>query len=501
MTPAARIRSRTSRLFGVGALGLSLACSACGGGGPAVPADLREAAMTFSGASDRSRTPRFRLLQDSVNHVLARACVTGASLSDLEQLGVADLRTRLDTLAAGRVVRLEGERCEPGFPVFLGSRRRALAREADAAAARLAPFVESLAVRVDSLAGGRADIAFHLLWSRVMDVAWDAAWRHAFPRDSMPMVRWLVVPERRYAVGTNYNGAVGGGSLAATWAPRFQEHLEPVADLDLDLTKLGWRLPVPDDSARALLTRFGLLDSAGASRLFAYPGDGPLDSALSEMARAYGLRAASATDWVEAGNRLATDPRDLLVILLHEIAYSVYERLAQAGRLDVPRVLTEGSPRTDAARLVSLVLGRPPRPGDEATAVWVRNGYRGSEDVVRQFRLAVAADPNDAQLLLHLGTSLYDIGRYDAAVGELQRAAAAARRDSSAQLLYDWSRIWVGHCYDAMGQRARALAIYREVARTGEPSQQMMMGQYGIGPITARAWAEQRLESPFRVPQ
>ena len=426
--------------------------------------------------------------------------MAGASLSSLERLGFADLRTRLDTLAAGRVVRLDGERCEAGFPVFLGARRTALTREAEAAAAPLAPFVESLAVRLDSLVGSRRDIGFHLLWSRVMDEAWDAAWRRAFPRDSMPAVRWLVVPERRLAVGTNFDQAVGDGSLAATWAPRFQEHLEPLADLEFEVTKLGWRLPLPDDSARAALSRLGVLDSAGASRLFAYPRGGPLDSALEGMARAYGVRAGSAADWRAVGARLETDPRDLFVILLHEIAYSVYERLAAAGRLDVPSVLTDGSPRTDAARLVSLALGRPPRPGDEAMAAWVRNGYRGSDDVVRQFRLAVAAEPDDARFRFHLGTSLYDIGRYAEAVGEFQRAAAAARRDSSAAILIDWSRIWVGHAYDAQGQRPRALAIYRQVARTGEASEQMMMGQYGIGPVTARAWAEQRLQTPFRGP-
>ena len=500
MSPSQRYGSHASRLLAAGALGLSLVCSACGGGSAAVPLDLREAAASFSGGYDRSRLPRLRLLQDSVNHVIARSCVAGASLRELERLGLADLRARLDTLAAGRVIRLRDERCEPGFPVFLGRRRRALTREADAAAGRLAPFVESLAVRVDSLAGGRRDVAFHLLWSRVMDVAWDAAWRRAFPRESLPMVRWIVVPERRLAVGTNSYQVVGDGSLAVTWAPRFAEHLEPVADLELELTKLGWNHPVPDDSARATLTRFGLLDSLGASRLFAYPGNGALDSALTELVLAYAERAATAADWVEAGRRLETDPRDLFVILLHEIAYGVYERLADAGRLDVPRVLTEGLPRDHAASLVSLALGRPPGPVDDAMAAYLRNGWRGSEEVVRQLRLAVAAYPDEIRARWTLGLSLYDIGRYGEAIGEFQRVAAAARRDSTVRNLNDWSRIWAGHAYDALGLRPRALVIYREVARTGDSTSQLMMGQYRIGPITARAWAEQRLESPFRAP-
>ena len=496
MSPRPRTTLGTG-LLPAGALVVSLACPACGGGRPAVPADLTRAAANFSGGYDRSRAPRFRPLQDSVNHLLARVCVAGASIDELERLGIADLRPRLDTLAAARVVRLDGRRCEAGFPVFLGARRAALTHEADAAAARLAPFVESLAVRVDSLAGGRGDITFHLLWSRVMDAAWDAAWRRAFPKDSLPTVRWLVAPEARFAVGTNYDQAVGGGSLAATWATHFTEHLEPLADHQLELTQLAWRRPVGDDSARAVLVRFGLLDSLGASRLFAFPAGGPLDSALDRLAQAYGARAATAADWVQAGRRLETDPRDLFVILLHEIAYSVFGRLSSAGRLDVPRVLTDGLPRTDAARLVSLVLGRPPGPGDEALAAYARNGWRGSEAVVRQLRLAVVAAPGDVQIHWTLAVGLYDLGRYDEAAGEFRWVTAAARRDSTHRILVDWSRLWVGHCYDGLGQRPRALAVYREVARTGDSTQQMMMTQYGIGPVTARAWARQRLASPF----
>jgi len=453
--------------------------------------------MYFSGG-DASRVPRLRLLQDSVNLRLARACVVGEDLSALLPLGGSNLPARLDTLAAGRVIRVGGGRCGPGFPVFLGARRRALSREADAAAARLAPFVDSLAARVDSLAGDRHDLAFHLLWSRVVDEAWDAAWRRAFPRDTMPAVTWLALPERRFAVGTNYEQTVGDGDLALTWAPRFSEHLGPLADRAYELTLLAWQRPVTDDSARALLARYGILDSLGGSRLFAYPRGGTLDSALDALSREYGDRAAAAVDWAEAGRRFDTDPRDLFVILLHEIAYGEFERLADAGRLREPALLATGSPRADAVRLVSLVTGRPLRPADEAMAAYARNDWHGSPEVVRRLRLALAAEPGDVETRWTLGLGLYDVGRYAEAAAEFRRVEAEARRDPTVRLRADWSRLWIGHCYDALGQRARALAIYREVARTGDASTTMMMSQYGIGPITARAWAQLRLKAPFR---
>ena len=497
MIPAATPRFGLSRLLEAGALAAFLACPSCDRGTAAIPSDLGAATFSFSG-SDASRVPRFGLLEDSTYRRLARACVAGETVRALERLGVADLRTHLDSLAAARVIRLDGARCEPGFPVFLGARRRALSREADAAAARLAPVVDSLAARVDSLAGGRRDIAFHLLWSRVMDDAWDTAWRRAFPRDSIPAVRWLALPERRFSVGTNYDQTVGDGSRAVTWAPRFMDHLGPLADHEYELTLLAWRRPVPDDSARAMLARFGVLDSLAGVRLFSYPRGGPLDSALDALAREYGDRAATAADWAEEGRRLATDPRDLFIILLHEVAYSSFERLADSGRLDVPRALAAGSPRTDAASLVSLVTGRPPRPADAAVAAYTRNGWHGSAEVVRRLRLALASDPRDVQTRWMLALSLYDIGRYAEAGAEFRRVTEAARRDTTFGTLVDWSRLWVGHCYDAVGQRSRALAIYRDVARAGDPAAQMMMGQYGIGPITAAAWAAQRLKAPFQ---
>ncbi len=492
---------RTTFLRTAGALGLSLACSSCGSRSPELPSDLRAAASSFSGGGGRSRLPRLRLLQDSTDARLARACLAGARMRALERLGIEDLRTRLDTLAAGHVIRLAGERCEAGFPVFVGDRRRALAREADAAAARLVPLVESLAVRLDSAVGGRRDVAFHLLWSRVMDADWGAAWERAFPRDSlMPAVTWLAAPEHRFHVGTNYTNSVGDGSLAVTWARGFTAHLDPFARYQLELTKLAWQRPVQDDSARAVLTRLGVVDPLGSLRLFAYPDGGPLDSTLSGLARAYGERAGTVADWTEAGRRFATDPRDLFVILLHEIAYSVFERLAERGRLEVPRVLTAGAPLSDAVRLVSLRTRLAPTARDDAMAAYMRSGWHGSVEAVRELTLALRADPADVQLQWFLGLSLYDVGRYREAIARFERVSVAARRDPGTSLLADWARLWTGHCYDALGERGRALAIYRDVARNGEAQRQLMMGQYGIGPITARAWAERRLRSPFRAP-
>jgi hypothetical protein len=60
----------------------------------------------------------------------------------------------------------------------------------------------------------------------------------------------------------------------------------------------------------------------------------------------------------------------------------------------------------------------------------------------------------------------------------------------------DWGRIWAAHMHDLLGEREQALAIYREVAKS-EDTSQMMFGQYDLGPIAARDWAKERLDTPF----
>ena len=102
------------------------------------------------------------------------------------------------------------------------------------------------------------------------------------------------------------------------------------------------------------------------------------------------------------------------------------------------------------------------RQADEALAVYARNGWHGSEEAVRQLRLAVAADLREIRAHWILGLCLYDVGRYREAVGAFEWVTTAARRDSSVRLLHDWSRIWVGHTYNVL---ASARAPWRSTAR------------------------------------
>jgi tetratricopeptide (TPR) repeat protein len=459
--------------------------------------NVREAASYFTGASNRERTPRLSLLRDSTNNRITVACIAGTPISQLEVPATGDLDERLRALTEGKVLKLADDRCSPAFPVFVGRDRAVLRDVTDAGVDDLVPVAERLVRRLEAELGDRPEMLFHLLWSRVVDVIWSEAWESAFPNDELPVVAWVVQPEHPFAVGTNYAFLPGGASLAMTWSPNFDEHLWKFPDANYELLLAAWGEEIEDADAKAGLQAYGLFYASGESRLFSYPDDGHLDEALYEMALEYAAAAANAYDWEEVGQRLGIHPGDAFVVVLHEAAYEQFEDLHETGALEIPSPLLEGGEKERAVELVSVVKGEPPGPYDEAMALYMKNGWHGSDEVVARFREALLAEPDDIELLWFLGLSLYDVEAYAEAVRTFERVLALAEGDPDFLFEKDWSRIWIGHVYDVTGQRARAMTYYQSVLESPKTSGQGMMGQYNIGPIDVKEWAAQRLETPF----
>jgi hypothetical protein len=494
-------RVRCSCAAAIAAAVAAVALAGCRGAPPgSAGVNLDSATWYFSGSTPDSEVPQTALLRDSTNNQIAWECIAGASVRRLRAATpVPDLDQRLRALAQGRVVRTGGGRCAVGFPVLAGGERRALAEIVDRQATALVPLGERMIARLVPRLGERREMAFHVLWSRVMDASWGDSWNAAFPGEELPTVVWLVDPPSALAVGTNFEGLPGSGDLAMTWSEHSGDYLRYFHQVSYDLYRLAWGQPPRDSSVATRLRAYGVFDASGRSRLFAYPQGGALDSLLTGMSREYAAAVANAYDWSALARRFHLSPGQLFVIVLHETAYALLDDLQTRGRLDVPAVLLGGGGPAQSVALVSLRLGAPPRAFDEAMARYLSNGAHGDPSVVRGFEDALTRDPENAEILWYLGLSLYDVRQYRRAVGALARLARATEHDSSARLFHDWSRIWIGHCYDALGDRARALAAYRGVARSSPGSGLMMMSQYHIGPITAQDWAAQRIAAPFRV--
>jgi tetratricopeptide (TPR) repeat protein len=107
------------------------------------------------------------------------------------------------------------------------------------------------------------------------------------------------------------------------------------------------------------------------------------------------------------------------------------------------------------------------------------------------------ADPENVRLHWFLGLSLCDLERYEEALNVFERLIQLTAGDADELLWHDWGRVWMGLVYDVTGDRARALASYRTVLEAEHSSGTLQMGQYDIGPVTAKEWARERIEAPF----
>jgi tetratricopeptide (TPR) repeat protein len=138
------------------------------------------------------------------------------------------------------------------------------------------------------------------------------------------------------------------------------------------------------------------------------------DKLFDYMIHEYAAALKGVFDYKTLGRKFNIPYDELFIVILHETAYAVFEKLHQSGKLEVPDILIgEGDKdKTKANRLISLGLQAPPTPLDEAIETFGK--------------LARLTENNEKELLK-----------------------------------YDWSYIWTGHIYDILGEREKAISFYK----------------------------------------
>jgi tetratricopeptide (TPR) repeat protein len=476
----------------------------CGGGSgkkSEIPdVNLREKLSYFSGGEAR-KSIKFSLLRDSINNRIALLCVDGASQGQLEKTGIDDLGQRLDTLIKGNVlyhVAIDGK-YYVSFPVFVGEKRKELAKIVNKAVEKLIPTAEAMITRLQEALKDRQDMLFHVLWSRIIDEIWGNAWELEFPGGKFPDVGWVVYPEHPYAVGTNYYNMPGDGVMAATWSNHFDEHLAVVEKLFFELHQAAWDKPVKEGPAKNRMIEYGAFDRDGRFSIFTFRYGDSMDQLFDQMTREYAAALKGVFDYNALGRKFQVPADELFIVILHETAYAVFEKLHRSGKLEVPGILIQegDKDKKDARVLFSLILKDPPTELDEAMGVFMGNGWHGSPEAVEKFKAFLAKEPGNIKALWFLGLSLYDLKEYNETVETFGKLAKLTENNEKELLHYDWSFIWIGHIYDILGEREKAILYYKKVLEADHDSHWLQMGQYNIGPITAKEWAKKRLETPF----
>lgn len=461
--------------------------------------------LSYFSSGHAKKSIKFKLLKDSTNNKITLLCADGASIGQLEKSGINDLEQRLDALVKGNVLYRTAvdRKYYVSFPVFVGKKRKELANVVNKAADKLIPTVESMITRLGVVLKDREDMLFHVLWSRIIDCIWREAWELEFPGEKYPRVGWVIYPEHPFAVGTNKYSMPGSGSMYITWSNQFHEHLAVFEKLRFEMHKAAWARGVKEDQVKPKMIEYGAFDWDKGFSVFSFHYGDSMDQLFDHMIREYAAALKGVFDYKALGRKFQVSYDELFIVILHETAYAVFEKLHQSGKLKVPDILIrEGDKdKTKANRLISLGLQDPPTPLDEAMGIFMGNGWHGSPEAVEKFKAFLAKEPDNIKALWFLGLSLYDIKEYNEAIETFGKLARLTENNEKELWRYDWSYIWTGHIYDILGEREKAISFYKKVLQARHDSHWLQMGQYNIGPITAKEWAKKRLETPFKRKQ
>jgi hypothetical protein len=287
--------------------------------------------------------------------------LVGVTRAVLDRADVADADSRLTALVKGQCLTLEGEAYRVRFPVFSGEAREAVRALVDAAVAPVVGRVAAMAARLSQAAPGRRDALFHLLWSRAMDKFWWPAWQAVYSKPKgAPAAAWVLRPDHRYQVGTNYHDLPGNGEIAVTWSNAASRHIQPIMATRGDLARVAWGRPPLLPANLNVLRAAGCLDDADRVRPFVLHEGDTVDKLTSRIAEDYAGVVAKLYNYDALAQRFHAAPGQMFAVLQHETAYAIYDALIAQGALVFPSALRGDGDVEACSQLVSLRLRKRP---------------------------------------------------------------------------------------------------------------------------------------------
>jgi hypothetical protein len=307
--------------------------------------------ITTWGAPQGPNSANTKLLVDPQNNRIGNACLYGASRTELDALRIPDLEYRLDLLLREHTLAVGNGRYFLNIPVFAGERRSELNELVRVKSHKLLPTVSKMLDQIKLAVPGREDMAFHLLWSRVMDQAFCETWQLEQRPDACPPdIRYLIYPSHPFRFGTN----MWGDELAVTWNSESICDVETWESNRIFLLKKAAGEESADPESIATLRSLGLFDSTGRFLGFSYRADDNLDKLLLHSRREYAHLFKDAYDYEGLRRNWDMPVEALWIALFHETAYSVLEELNKEKKFEVPAVFIQGGDRLSCKSAISL---------------------------------------------------------------------------------------------------------------------------------------------------
>lgn len=305
-------------------------------------------------------------LHTPANNPVMNACLDGATLQELDALGISDARRRLGRLRHAGVVVKRGDEYRLAFPVIVGEKRAELQRVVEQAANALIPTATTMVTEIRPCLGDREEMLYHVLWSLVMDGqdAWGAAEtvmkKQVADGDTSTQNKgWLMYPSHPFAAGTN-NYGIFCGRLAITHAtptPRPNDIVQVIRQVGVFLQDaVREQQSIRDKWAAGKLRTYGLVDDTGNLQVYAIARGSETGQLLSKLGTQFGQEVMVHLDVSKVASLLDVDPGTAFLIVFHEVCWQLLQELSNEGQLEVPRIVREaGVDPREAVQLLSVV--------------------------------------------------------------------------------------------------------------------------------------------------
>ena len=247
------------------------------------------------------------------------------------------------------------------IPVLAGKSRSALSHQVSRAAKLMVPRVAEMLDQIRVATPGNEEMAFHLLWSRVMDRMWYRTWqREARPGKGPPFARWIIYPPHPLTVGTvSYDGVIGGGSNSKTWSHQSICGAFHTSEFQSEILKGAWGQRVSVANLKPLQS-VGVFDDSGTFAGFAYHSGDALDMLLDRLTDEYSAVVTNAYDYVRLSRTYRVPVVELWLVIQHETAYAILAELVRSGKLVVPEPLLGNGDTRRCCSVISIRLVKPP---------------------------------------------------------------------------------------------------------------------------------------------
>ncbi len=453
---------------------------------------INESIFAISGSADRKYERS--LLNDSINNEIVKWSIEGIDSVVLHKRNIPDPNNRITELYKGNLIQKINGRYYPSFPIFTGERRSQLQKIARKEADKLVPYFKDIIIELESF-GIEKDQLFHMIWSRIMDdrTVWDGLWEIKNPGKSFPYVFWVVHPFHPFACGTNYYIFVEG-DMAISWGPGAKDQLELIPRLKHELFKSSIGRTINDPKSRSDFEQIGMIDNEGLPKFKVLLKNDTLTSYCHSQSIKYYKLIDEKVDFRNPFDSLFVSDSQYFVILLHEISYNILEHLRKEEIITFPLAQPNNK---DLSNVVSVLTEIPKDLTDEVMALYQLNGWRGNDEIAKEFERVAEADPEDYSYLFFYGLTLFDIGNHERSIEVFRSFISKSEHDEPNLRLYDWSHIWIAHNYDLSGNREKAIEYYNHVLNFRHESGNMQMTQYKIRTTTAREWARKRIQESF----